>query len=560
MTRTPERAAFCAIAVAALVVQLRFVLSSEPAALLTTWIPDDAFYYLQAAWNAADGRGFSFDGIEPTYGFQPLWAVLLAGVSALAPSKAAVVLGALLLGIGLHGSCGALLFAWFERAGSARGGLVAASVWLLNPDLVRLHATVMESGLVAALTLGSLAAMDRLERAPGRVGALLGLLALARISAVLLLALVALDGARRRVSRRSVLLLLAGAAAVAVPWMIYAQVALGQTLPASMDRKLVSGIAGGARFVADWPGVPDALVVALLPAREQLLFDAPGLIGPTWARLWRLGVQAPAGWALGCWLPIRWSLSAPVLALGWIALAVGQRGPARPRLPTGFPLLLLMAVGNAAANNLLLSQYVEYGYWYRVPEVLAIVAIVGVLADRALGMAPLRLWVVALLGALAVCGLGRSLADLAPKQHDPESRLVARGGWDVARVLGDHLPAGTRVGSWNAGILGWVTEGPVIVNLDGLANRPEYVPVAAQEVLYRHGLAERLALLDWLREHDVDYLVDLHPIGRMDRAFYDVIPADRVTLVLRSTPVDHWSPGRPDHAVMLVRVRHDDAD
>ena len=553
MTSTPERRVLLALLAISAALQGWFVLGSDPAALLITWIPDDAFYYLQPAWNAAHGAGFSFDGIEPTYGFQPLWAVLLAGLAAVAPSKASLVTLALLTGAVVHLAAGAMLFAWFARAGASRGGLVAAGLWLLNPDLVRMQTTGMESGLVAALLLATLLLLDP-RRRPALLGATLGALFLARVS--MLLAGVLAIGAlvRRRLGRRKAAWIALGTAAVVVPWLVYADLALGQPLPASTDRKIVAGLAGAARFLADLPGVPDAPIRALLPASEALLFDAPGLIGPTGERIWLFAVRAPVGWALGAWLPGGWGLGAPVLAVGWCALVLGQRGGQPARLPRGLGVLVLLALGNVAANNLLLSQYVEYGYWYRVPEVLTLVVLVGIAAERALTDRRLqRLPVRALLVSLALAGAAQLGMSLAPREHDPASRLVARGGYDVAIALSDALPAGTRVGSWNAGLIGWLADGPVVVNLDGLANRPDFVPIAAQEVLVRHGVADHLALMDWLEEEGIEYLVDLQPDAGLGEPFYGVIPADRWELVLRSSPLDHWTTRERDHAVMLVR-------
>lgn len=51
-----------------------FVLPSEAIASL---LPDDAFYYFKIARNVAKGYGFSFDTINLTNGFQPLWMYLL---------------------------------------------------------------------------------------------------------------------------------------------------------------------------------------------------------------------------------------------------------------------------------------------------------------------------------------------------------------------------------------------------------------------------------------------------------------------------------------------------
>ena len=41
---------------------------------------DDAYYYLQNAYNIANGSGSSFDGIIPTNGYQPLWMAILAAL------------------------------------------------------------------------------------------------------------------------------------------------------------------------------------------------------------------------------------------------------------------------------------------------------------------------------------------------------------------------------------------------------------------------------------------------------------------------------------------------
>ena len=552
MPRAPERTMVLVVLAFAALLHGRFLLGSQMAGLLVGWLPDDAFYYLQPAWNAARGHGLSFDGLAPTYGFQPLWTVLLWLGAALAPTKGALVGLALGLGAALHLLVGGLLFTWLSRAGAPRGGLVAATVWLLNPETLFMHASGMESGLVAALLLGVLIASADLQRRPIRLGVLLGLLFLARIT-MGMVAVLLLLAAWRRVPRRALLTVVLAAIATTLPWLLYATVALGQPLPLSMDRKLVAGIAGAARFVADLPLVPDGLIAALLPASERALVEAPGLIGPTWERLWLFGVRAPVGWALGRWLPSMLTLPSAILAVLWVLLLRSQGDGARTRWPAGIGVLAGVAVLNLLANNLLLSQFVEYGFWYRVPEVLLLVALVGVVADRALALRSPRALGGACL-ALLVVGVAHTARDHRPLAYDADARLVARGGYDVSRVLGDELPAGARVGCWNAGLIGWVADGPVIVNIDGLANTPEFVPIAAQEVLVRHGIEDELALLGWLEEQGIDYLVDLHPVDGAAVPFYGVIPPERVEVVLRSTPVDHWvDPG--DHAITLVRLR-----
>lgn len=53
-----------------------FVLFSDFKQLIYL-IPDDSSYYLKIAKNFSEGSGFTFDGINATNGFQPLWQLLL---------------------------------------------------------------------------------------------------------------------------------------------------------------------------------------------------------------------------------------------------------------------------------------------------------------------------------------------------------------------------------------------------------------------------------------------------------------------------------------------------
>ncbi|MBK9471399.1 MAG: hypothetical protein IPO18_03830 [bacterium] len=72
-------------------------------------VPDDTAYYLQIARHAATGAGFTFDGLHPTNGYQPLWQWLLVPVFAVirlgpeAMLRLVLVLQSLLLGGALLG-------------------------------------------------------------------------------------------------------------------------------------------------------------------------------------------------------------------------------------------------------------------------------------------------------------------------------------------------------------------------------------------------------------------------------------------------------------------------
>jgi hypothetical protein len=71
---------------------------------LLNFIPDDAFYYFEIARRISQGQGSTFDGINPTNGYQPLWLLLLLPITPVmnlsreAGARVAMMLGVLMLG------------------------------------------------------------------------------------------------------------------------------------------------------------------------------------------------------------------------------------------------------------------------------------------------------------------------------------------------------------------------------------------------------------------------------------------------------------------------------
>ncbi|RIK27074.1 MAG: hypothetical protein DCC54_04475, partial [Anaerolineae bacterium] len=58
---------------------------SEAHNFATSWfIRDDAYYYFKVAQNISEGLGSTFDGINPTNGYHPLWMLVCIPIFALA--------------------------------------------------------------------------------------------------------------------------------------------------------------------------------------------------------------------------------------------------------------------------------------------------------------------------------------------------------------------------------------------------------------------------------------------------------------------------------------------
>ncbi|HID08358.1 MAG TPA: hypothetical protein EYP10_14555, partial [Armatimonadetes bacterium] len=48
--------------------------------IIERFTPDDVFYYLKTAMNIAQGHGSTFDGVNRTNGYHPLWMLLLVPI------------------------------------------------------------------------------------------------------------------------------------------------------------------------------------------------------------------------------------------------------------------------------------------------------------------------------------------------------------------------------------------------------------------------------------------------------------------------------------------------
>ena len=69
-----------------------FLIIYLPAQDLVTLTTDDAFYYMNIASNITQGHGATFDGINKTNGFHPLWQIMLIPVYWLIPSDRVLAL------------------------------------------------------------------------------------------------------------------------------------------------------------------------------------------------------------------------------------------------------------------------------------------------------------------------------------------------------------------------------------------------------------------------------------------------------------------------------------
>ena len=112
---------------------------------------DDAYYYFKVAQNISEGHGSTFDGINRTNGYHPLWLWICVPIFALARFDLILPLRVLFLVMsGLSVATAVLLFRLIGKVIAPAIGAIAAVYWVFSPDvLTRVYQQGLESGIAA---------------------------------------------------------------------------------------------------------------------------------------------------------------------------------------------------------------------------------------------------------------------------------------------------------------------------------------------------------------------------------------------------------------------------
>lgn len=162
-----------------------FAIAYAPVAwLVVNVVPDDGFYYFKIARNIVDGAGSTFDGVELTNGYHPLWMVVILPLFALFGDDAAMRLSLLLCGM-LFIASGALLWSIAYRWGLSRTArMIGLGFWLYNPFLLFEMMNGLETALATFLLLSTFLMIETRGasvRGSLLVGLLMGTAVLARL-------------------------------------------------------------------------------------------------------------------------------------------------------------------------------------------------------------------------------------------------------------------------------------------------------------------------------------------------------------------------------------------
>lgn len=476
---------------------------SNPNTILDWYSSDDGFYYFQVARNLSSGHGFTFDGLNPTNGFHPLWLFLITPIFAFAQID-------LLLPLRLL-----VIFSAFVSAGTAiliyrllRGfvseyvAALAGFAWLIIPRIhdMNLHSGV-EAGINAFFILLFWNAVvnfpqtsqpNEILRRLAIVGLLGALAIFVRLDNIFLIAFGGLWlwlklwnlPKRKRAKRtnpwaRRLSAGIAFATPIGILLFIYLawnQLAFGTPTPISGQVKVWWGTLRNTvygfpvrhaaaflgQFVTDDPELgPWSLLTAPIYTSAESLLSALGQ-GITLAAR-RITLLALGG-----------ILSVSATALIWVERKFLSATAHRLGL---LPFFLGCV---AQISYYKLGGSVAQQPWYWVAENIFLIFVVGLLLDslfrrvfRALSSKSARYAYAA--GLIAIAGLSFSfLAFVASAIRAPGDGsnhfYLHRPAW-----LEAHTEEGARIAITGAGNLAYFINGRTIVNMDGLMNSVDYL-------------------------------------------------------------------------------------
>jgi hypothetical protein len=430
---------------------------------------DDAFYYFGIARNVAHGHGSTFDGINPTNGYHPLWMLLAVPLYAAGADGTPAVRTLLAVQVLCYGAALLVLASvvaravdgWPRLARSSRPDTATAARWCtavvagalaaiaLNPFVVKVFVNGMESGILVLFDAAIIAVGARWR---GRL----------------------LRGGTSK-SRWWTSVLLAGA------------------LLARTDTIILLGVMGLWAIAEAWTEAPRQWGSAVRALVELFALPAVVLIGYLVSNQVMFGLLIQVSG-----LTKRASLDAT--RIGWlvvvaiVAVLVSRWGYVRSRRRAATAARFGRVAGFASSTAwfgafciLMVAYYqllqTQQWLWYYCPVVIYLMTllVVGVadFVEAAMleGSARSAARAVLPVSAILLVPLVVALLIEVGQMRDRTSYSLAVADRDAGQWIDQHVPPGTVLASWDAGALGYYAHRPVI-NLDGVANSYDYYKAA----------------------------------------------------------------------------------
>lgn len=451
------------------------ILSWQDAGLiLGRFLYDDTYCYLKVARNIVSGNGPTFDGVNPTNGFHPLWMLFSIALEFLFRSYPNMPLHLLLsMSSVLHILTAYYIYKLISNFGYVKLGVMAALFWALNYNIISIALCGVETPLFAFLLIFTLYTYLKwrqnltLLRTLG-AGVLVSFVVLARFDGFLFLMFLFIDylisqreniyNALWRVMIMSAVFLL-----FVLPWAAWSYHSVGSILPITFYAK--------SAFENFFPG--DIFFISSL---KRFLLQ----LG--WFHYALRGYLRIIG-ATFLWGKLIWVI---LLVIVLPSLKSVWRGIK----PIGIFILYALA---HFSYYILILPVVRYTYPSLIIFLVAAALIFGHNATFLKRKAELLSIV---LSALSICVAGDSISAWKQGRAGTEQHsLHATMYYDVTNWIQQNTSTEAVVGSFNSGIYGYYSRRRV-VNLDGFINNSAFYAIRDKN------------LFNYMRCQGVSYLVD----------------------------------------------------
>jgi hypothetical protein len=471
-----ERRTLIAILLVALAIRLS-VAWAPVEWLLRGTLADDPFYYFTIARHFVQGHGFSFDGVEPTNGFHPFWMLVILPLFGAVRDPILVLHFVLTVSAVLDTLALLLLFRLLrELRLSTPVSVGVAVLYAISPLSVSTSGPLngLETALNLAVTVAFLTSYRRAFVGPDhtlaatvRLGCCAGFLLLARTDNVVLLVLTYASllwhqrTAQARLRRTLWSIVVGGF--IAAPWFIWSVVRFGSLVQVS--GRSVALFNRRSATSQGW---------TLLDYGVKQLRNLATIV--TYFPVYHVNLRSFARASAGNLII--------VTVLGCTAVHIyrkdsrtGQTALLNRLAPWYLPL--------AACPLFVLihtMRAIELRGWYYVSMLPTLYVLLAIFADYATAAIPVGL----LRGSRCLLTAGFGLLCFLTSVVSMRAGLSRRCGeidsYRMIRTVNGTLPDGALLGSWNAGLFGYLYERGAVVNLDGLANNRVYDQIVGRSV------------------------------------------------------------------------------
>ncbi len=457
--------------------------------LLSKFLLDDTYYAYSITQNIIDGKGIVFNENIPTNGFHPLYnlAILIPifkifyGFGINIPIYISLVVIAF-----LTVSTSIILYSIVSKLYNKKAGLLAAFIWLFNPQVFFVSFIGLEVALqifFLSLLTYYLLAKEKITNFSIKqailIGLLLGFVFLSRLDGVFVGFGVVVAIILRKLSNKNfkinnlvnlarqpdLIAIIITASLVALPWLLWNFIELGRIIPISGEAVHLNAVAG--HTLTEKP---------YLDLIKPPIYQTMGFVARFFLRSAHTTMQGIIIVFLALVIPA--------------VLLLVKRDKFLPKLLNRLNFLIISTIAY-------FSFYWFYQFalrdWYSLYTSFLMTIIVSIMIIR-LGqiVKPANigsLLTFVLIGGMVVAFVNGGVVHYN-RGNGPEEKLK----WEAANFITDNIPSDVIIGAFNTGVYQYYTPNHDIINLDGVMN-PEALEARKVHNIENYILSKNIAYI-----------------------------------------------------------------